>query len=134
MKNWWKWMKSANIDREILHNFWTTWGVSMNFSAKMWLLIILKVTRKQGFIFYLEDTTALPPSRFSVKQIQIKKRKKFLLTHVNNILSAFTNKIINFLTLKCWEAIWPHRFVVFRKMYLLNRGCNPVFWWLLILS
>ena len=55
LKNWWKLMKIANIDREILHNFWTTWGISMKFSGKMWLMIILKVTKNQGFTLSLED-------------------------------------------------------------------------------
>ena len=40
-------MKVANIDREILHNVWTTWGTSMKFSEKMWLMIILKVTKNR---------------------------------------------------------------------------------------
>ena len=44
-----KLMKVPNIDRDILHNFWTTWGNSMKFSGKIWLMIILKVTRKPGF-------------------------------------------------------------------------------------
>ena len=30
-ENWWKLMKIANIDRDILHNFWTAWGISMKF-------------------------------------------------------------------------------------------------------
>ena len=51
-----KLMKIANIDREILHNFWTTWGISMKFSGKMRLMIILKVTKSQGFTLSLEDT------------------------------------------------------------------------------
>ena len=38
-ENHWKSMKIANIDREILPNFWTTWGISMKFSGKMWLMI-----------------------------------------------------------------------------------------------
>ena len=54
-KNQWKSMKIANIDREILHIFWTTWGISMKFSGKMWLMIILKVTKNQGFTLPLED-------------------------------------------------------------------------------
>ena len=28
----------------------------MKFSEKMWLMIILKVTKKQGFAFFLENT------------------------------------------------------------------------------
>ena len=54
-KNWGKLMKIANIDREILHNFWTTWRISMKFSGKMCLMIILKVTKNQGFTPSLEE-------------------------------------------------------------------------------
>ena len=42
-------MEIANIDREILHIFWTTWGNSKKFSGKICFKIILKVTKKQGF-------------------------------------------------------------------------------------
>ena len=55
-KNWLKSMEIANIDTEILHIFWTTWGISIRFSGKMWLMIILKVTKNQGFTLSLEDT------------------------------------------------------------------------------
>ena len=55
-KNWWKLIKLANIDWEILHIFWTTWGTLITFSGKIWLMIILKVTKKQGFAVSLEDT------------------------------------------------------------------------------
>ena len=54
-KNWWKSLKIANIDREILDIFLKTWGISMKFSGKAWLMIILKVTKKQGFTLSLED-------------------------------------------------------------------------------
>ena len=46
----------ANIDREILYNFWATWRILMKFSGKMWLMIILKVKKEQGFTLSLEDT------------------------------------------------------------------------------
>ena len=49
-------MKMANIDRESIHIFWTTWGISMKFSDKMWLMIMLKVTKKQDFTLSSEDT------------------------------------------------------------------------------
>ena len=52
-ENWWK---LANVDREFLHIFWTTWRNSMKFSGKMCLKIILKVTKNQGFSISLEDT------------------------------------------------------------------------------
>ena len=54
-------MKVANIDREILHIFWMTGGISMKISGKMWLMIILKVIKNQGFALPLEDTLYKKP-------------------------------------------------------------------------
>ena len=48
LKNW-----GVNIQLENLHIFWTTWGTSMKFSGKTWL--VLKVTKKQGFTLSLEN-------------------------------------------------------------------------------
>ena len=42
-------MKLANIGEQNLHIFWTTRRISMKFSGKKSLMIILKVTKKQGF-------------------------------------------------------------------------------------
>ena len=53
--------KLANIVREIPHIFWMTWVISMKFSGKMWLMIILKVTKNQGFTLSLEDTLFKKP-------------------------------------------------------------------------
>ena len=53
--NWWKLMKIACTDGEILHIFCTIWGISIKFSGKMWLMIILKVTKIQGFTLSFED-------------------------------------------------------------------------------
>ena len=49
-------MKIANIDREFIHIFWTTWRKSMKFSGKVCFKIILKVTKNQSFTLSLEDT------------------------------------------------------------------------------
>ena len=38
-----------NFGKENLHIFWMTGGLSMKFSGKVWLMTILKVTKKQGF-------------------------------------------------------------------------------------
>ena len=46
IKNLWKLMAIANIDRESLHIFWTTLEISMKFSGKM-RFMILKVTKKE---------------------------------------------------------------------------------------
>ena len=56
-------MEIANIDKEILHDFWTTWGISMKFSGKMWLLIKLKVTKNQGPTLSLQDTFFEKPTK-----------------------------------------------------------------------
>ena len=87
-------MKIANIDREILHNFQTTWGISMKFSGKMCLMIILKVTKNHGFTLCLEDTffkkpqwgeggegkltpsPSPPPSHFRVKERILAKQER----------------------------------------------------------
>ena len=41
-------MKLVNIEEENLCIFWTTWVISMKFSGKIWIVIILQVTKKQG--------------------------------------------------------------------------------------
>ena len=49
-------MKIANIDTESLHILWTTSKMSMKFSEKMWLMIILKVTENQDCTLSSKDT------------------------------------------------------------------------------
>ena len=50
-----KLMKIVNIDKENVHSLRTTWGISMKFSGKMCLMIILKVTKCQGFTLSVEN-------------------------------------------------------------------------------
>ena len=54
-KQYEKLVKMVNIEGENLCIFWRTWGNSIKFSGKMWLMIILKVTKNQGFILSLEN-------------------------------------------------------------------------------
>ena len=65
------------IDREILHIFGTTWEILMKFSGKLWLVIISKVPKEQGFTLSLKDTVFEktqgvgqidPTNRFRIKQ------------------------------------------------------------------
>ena len=44
-------MKIVNIEGQNLHIIWTTWGISMNFSGNMWLMIMLKVNRKLPMMY-----------------------------------------------------------------------------------
>ena len=38
-------MKRVNIVGENPHIFWTTWGILMTFSGKMWLMVIIKLKK-----------------------------------------------------------------------------------------
>ena len=49
-------MKIVNIDEESLHMFWTSSGISMKFSEKVWLMIILNITKNQDFTLSLKNT------------------------------------------------------------------------------
>ena len=49
-------MKKVSIDRENLQKFWMNWQNSMKFSAKMWIMIISKMTKNHVFTLSLEDT------------------------------------------------------------------------------
>ena len=51
-----KMMEIVNIKEENLNTFWMAWGIFKKLSKKMWLMIILKVTKNQGFAFFLENT------------------------------------------------------------------------------
>ena len=63
-------MKIVNIEEENLRIFWMTWGISMKFSGKVSLMIILKIRKSRGSpclskrcIFgkaFLEGPPALP--------------------------------------------------------------------------
>ena len=46
--------QNSYIDRERLHIFWMTSGISVKFSGKMWLMIISKATKNQSFNLSLE--------------------------------------------------------------------------------
>ena len=48
-------MKMFNIEVEDLYISWMTWGISVEFSGKIWLIITLKVTKNQGFTLSLEN-------------------------------------------------------------------------------
>ena len=52
-KNRWKLIKLANIETEIIPIFWTTWGISMTISGKIWPMIILKVRKTNSVSFSL---------------------------------------------------------------------------------
>ena len=80
-------MKIVNIDGKNLHIFITTWRIQTKFRRKMWLMIILKVTKKkQGFTLPLEDTfwkNHWSPSLLRVKQHPHQRQIDFLLRSLN---------------------------------------------------
>ena len=81
--------KIVNIKEENLHIFWMTWGISMIFSGKIWLMIILKVTKMQGFtlslslwkIYFWKDNKGIKlthhPSTFLGIMVRSRLRNKF---------------------------------------------------------
>ena len=96
-------MKRANIDREFLHIFWTTWGNSMKFSGKMRFKIILKVTKNQGSTLSMEEDP-LPPSLSDRLGLMI--NKSFIYLHLSAkynfmkacrriLFSGFCKKLLN---------------------------------------
>ena len=46
-------MKIVNIDGENHQIFWTTWEILVKFSGNVWIMIILKLKKKQGLILSL---------------------------------------------------------------------------------
>ena len=91
-------MKVANIDREILHNFWTTWGISMKLSGKMCLTIILKVTKNQGFTPMSKSIHPFSAGSSYLKnvpthQIRIKKTVNKRTVDYHSSPSEFTSRI-----------------------------------------
>ena len=68
-KNRWR----VNIDGENLHIFWTTWGILMTFSGKMWLMIILKLNKLSLKNTFLEkpegECQTEPPSLLRIKTL-----------------------------------------------------------------
>ena len=117
-------MKIANIDRKILHNFWTTWGSSMKLSGKMCFFIILKATKNWGFTFYLEDTFFKKPqgenwshSRFSVK-ISVMIVDMIINKKIYSIVTELFSRIENLIVSLIFIRKAPNNSLWFRKNLL----------------
>ena len=101
-------MKIANIDREILHIFWTTWGTSMKIWGKMWL----KSHEKPGFQppFRSVDDKRTLPNRFRVKgyfqNTYFQFQKQPFCVSYDNLLGIW--RIWN---LKAFETYVFHKFL-----------------------
>ena len=68
-------MLTSTSSVKIANIFWTNWGNSMKFSGKMWLLIILKATKKtQGFTLSVEDTVLEKQQR---ERVQVDRIQSF---------------------------------------------------------
>ena len=50
-------MKIATIDRGVLHNFWTTWGISMKFTGKMCLMINKEKLKKNKKLIKIDENS-----------------------------------------------------------------------------
>ena len=92
VKNFFKMMKIVNIHGENLRIFWTTWGISMKFSGKIWLMIILKATKMQDFIFSLEDTFLEKPQRGQIDP-PILFRVNYLRWKLDNLSNVLKDRL-----------------------------------------
>ena len=140
-ENRWKLMKMANIDRETLHNLWTTWGISMKFSGKTCLMIILKVTKKTEFHPPLEDiffkkpqgggsNWPLPPPPFPQPFYGQRKKiwRKEMAIEVFCLSRLFLHATICFLTyhdisfamVLCSRFIWVTNSNDHRRVWIAN--------------
>ena len=54
-------MKVININVNNFNNFWTTWKNLIKLSKKMWLMIILKISKMYGFFLYVGNTVLEKP-------------------------------------------------------------------------
>ena len=81
-------LKLANTDRGIFHIFWTTPGISIKFSGKMWLMIILKVQKNKDFNLSLKDKFFEQPqgSQFVSPAILGLKMDKDCVTQVKDLI------------------------------------------------
>ena len=120
-ENWWKSMKIANTDREILLDFWTTSRISMKFSRMLWLIIIL------GKLTSLPPTHTLP-SHFRVEIAVQKNLAKLIGKHL--WWSSLSLKLGN-LTLQLKNPIrdfiqWILRFYQHSESYYPSKHSS---WW-----
>ena len=114
VKNSKKLTKILHINEENLHIFRMNWGISMNFSEKVWFMMILKVTKKQGFTLSLSRKDSLekeqgwggggqidPPSLFRVKSVSLEQMfsytfAKTILSKMNCLLWDFALRFVSF--------------------------------------
>ena len=103
-------MKTVNTDGENLHVFWKTWRISMKFSGKMWLMIILKVTKNQGFTPSREDTFLEKPQGLRVNCVSLshdyfsKNKTTFCSISIEGrkLLTIFAKRVL----LRCLTWFW----------------------------
>ena len=109
-ENWWKLI--ANIDREILLDFWTTWEISMKFSGTLWPVIIL---RKLTTLPPPLPSTHTHPSHFRVKTAVQRNLAKLIRKHLwwgslllklGNITLQIRNSISDFFSVNFDIDLW----------------------------
>ena len=64
-------MKIVNADAENLNMFPTPWGISIKFSEKMCLMMVLKVAKIKGFAPLLENAVLEQQQRTGVGVINL---------------------------------------------------------------
>ena len=93
-------MKIVNIDVENILIFQMTWKISMKFSGKMWVMIIVKIPKSQGFTLLLEDTFFEKPhvAEFKLTSHSFLKVEKIF----ENLTYIIVNYDFSFITLRMY--------------------------------
>ena len=120
-------MKIVNIDGGNFHIFWTTWRISMKFSRKMQPMIILKVTKKQGFNLSLSDAfwknhrmgQIGSPALLGLRRIPIKALNK-CFTVLS--FSLFQGQSFNACIHIQYEFLLLNWFLKFKTLVLIKSG------------
>ena len=118
VKNSEKLMKIVNIKGENLHVFWTTWGILVKFPGKIWLMIILNVTKKQGFTIFLENTFSDKQQgwiKLPLSLLRVKNCKKWMPPYQERgrNLDKYLSPNLNIIyqgSIKCSKK-YPHLFI-----------------------
>ena len=100
----------VNIKGENLHIFWTNWVNIMKLSGKTWLMIILRVTKKQGFTLFLEKTFLEKPQELEVVKLTPTTHNPSSLSRVKDLIALLNIWQVNLTKVKSFYAWKPENY------------------------
>ena len=124
-------VKTINIEGEHLHIFRMTWGISIKFSVKMWLMIIMKVTKNQGCTLSKKHIgfwknhkgegggrwNCNSPCTPAILGLRVRNSRDHGRVWTSNLLCSYlTHWIIRLMALWVRYMHWSKKFVVLRSL------------------